>query len=67
MTYRAHTIGSADFANGTSFRIDQVKAKGACRVTNLRDSSINYTYTIAAAWRSVRYMARIIDKTDRSS
>jgi len=67
MQYKAHTIGSAEFANGTKFRIDQVKASGACRIIDTVHGTIkNYTHDITAAWRSVRYQARVIDRTERT-
>ena len=43
-------LSIAEFANGMSFRIDQVKASGACRVIDLDTNKVrNYTHSIDAA------------------
>ena len=66
--FRAHTVGSADFANGTAYRIDQIKASGACQVVDLATNKVtNYTSSIPAAWRSVKFMARVHPKTNRTT
>lgn len=60
-------IGSAEFANGTKFRIDQINKKGRCRVTNLANSNANHAHNEANAWASVRYMAKISQRSERST
>lgn len=54
-----HMIGNADFANGSSFRIDQVKVDGSCRITDENTKAISYAGSIAKAWGSVRYQASV--------
>ena len=65
--YVPHMIGSAEFANGSKFRIDQIKKSGRCRVTNLINDKTNYTHNPVNAWASVRYMAKISQKSERST
>lgn len=60
-------IALANFANGMKFKIEQVKRRGACRVTELNSGQESYSHTIPGAWRSIRYQAKITHKTERSS
>lgn len=60
-------LSIAEFANGTSFRIDQVKASGACRVSDLNTNKVrNYTHSIDAAWRSIMFNAKLDGRTNRT-
>ncbi len=66
--YVPHAIGTATFANGQSYQIDQVNTNGACRVVDLVSNKVvNYAKTIANAWKSVRYTAGINDRTERTT
>ena len=58
-------IGYLSLANGRNFTIRQVHKKGSCSITN-EDDNISYAGSEAKAWASVRYMGRIIYKTERS-
>ena len=58
-------IGSLSLANGRSFIIRQVHKKGGCSITDNGDN-VSYAGSEAKAWASVRYMGRIIHKTERS-
>ncbi len=61
-------IATADFANGKKFRIEQINKRGACRVVNADTLEIlGHTHNICNAWASVRYQARILQHTERSS
>ena len=59
-------IGSAQLANGRSFEIRKIHPdKPGCSVTD-KDGNITYAGSEAKAWSSVRYMGKIIYKTERS-
>ena len=60
-------IGTAVFANGTEFKIEQVNKRGACRITNTVSGTQGHSHNIANAWASVRYQARVLQHTERSS
>ena len=60
----------ANFANGKKFKIYLVNARGACSVHNISNPAredVSYAHSISKAWANVRYQARIIHKTERSS
>lgn len=62
-------ISTCIFANGVKLRIDQVNAKGACAVVDIAEDKpkiLNHTRSIEKAWASVRYVAGIINFTERS-
>lgn len=57
--FQQFLIGMAEFANGTRFRIDQVKACGSCKITDLNNGNHSYAGSPAKAWSSVRYQASV--------
>jgi hypothetical protein len=63
-------VGSAKFATGQKFTITreagQGKGQGGFKITD-KDGNKSYAGSLAKAWASIRYMAKIIDKTERSS
>jgi len=60
-------IGSADFANGTAYRIEQVNKGGGCKVIDLMTQNVSFAGSMAKAWSSVRFMARVNDRTHNTS
>jgi hypothetical protein len=67
MKFKPILLSVAEFANGQSFRIDRVKASGACRVTDLVTNKVrNYTHSESAAWRSIMFNAGVDGRTGRS-
>ena len=61
-------LATADFANDTKFRIEQVNSNGACRVINAVTGKIlNHIHNVVKAWARVRYSAKILQNTERSS
>ena len=61
-------VATADFANGKKFRIEQVNARGACRVVDaITRKILGHTHNVCNAWASVRYQAKILQHTERSS
>ncbi|KKK77052.1 hypothetical protein LCGC14_2857470 [marine sediment metagenome] len=59
-------IGSAQLANGKSFEIRKIHPdKPGCSVTD-KNGDITYAGSESKAWSSVRYMGKIIHKTERS-
>lgn len=65
--YKPTLIGQADFANGEAFNIVQVKEGGSCKITNLNTQKFSYAGSIAKAWASIRYQARIVHRTENTS
>ena len=59
-------IGSANFANGSSFLVEQVNPKGGCRITD-KEGNFSYSRSEAKAWASVRYMGKIAQQSERSA
>ncbi len=60
-------IGSAQFANGSSFEVRKIHPdKPGCSVTD-KYGNVSYAGSIVKAWASVRYMAKILHHTERSS
>ena len=59
-------IGTGDFANGSWFQVDQINARGGCRITD-KFGNRSYAHNEANAWANVRYQAKITFKTERSS
>lgn len=60
-------IGIAEFANDTRFQIDQVNAKGGCRITDLNTRKYSHSGSIPNAWKSVRYQAQVVYRTENTS
>ena len=60
-------IGLSDFANGTRFRIDQIKRGGACRITSVHDGKVSYSGSIPNAWKSVMFQADVDYHTQNTS
>lgn len=61
-------IATADFANGKKFRIEQVNKRGACRVVDdITKEILGHTHNVCNAWASIRYQAKILHHTERSS
>lgn len=58
-------IGSAEFANGQRYDILQ-NAAGKCIVLDRRTGNETHAGTPDAAWRAIRYMARIGQATERT-
>ena len=52
-------IGTALFANGAHFQIQQIKRAGSCKVTDLRTGLTSYSGSVAKAWGNVRYQAQV--------
>lgn len=50
----------------SKFRIDQVKAEGSCKITDMRTGNSSYAGSIAKAWSSVRYQCNIRPDTHNS-
>ena len=65
--FKATLVAKAEFANGESFQIDQVKASGACRITDLVTGVASYSHNIPNAWKSVMFKAGIDDRTHNTS
>lgn len=65
--FKPHIIGEADFANGTAFRIVQVKEGGSCKITDLNTDKYSYAGSIAKAWSSVRYQSSITQRTENTT
>lgn len=65
--FQPQLVALADFANGTRFKIDQVKRSGACRITDLNTEKSSYSSSIPNAWKSVRYQAGIVHRTENTS
>lgn len=64
------TVATADFANGSKFRIEQINARGACAIFNITNPlkhNISHAKSLENAWANVRYQAKITFKTQRSS
>lgn len=59
-------IGSANFANGERFSIFQ-HADGKCLILNERTGNVTHASTPEKAWASVRYMARISQRSERTA
>lgn len=66
-SYKATLIAKAEFANGESFQIDQVKASGACRVTDLTTKVQSYAHNIPNAWKSVMFKAGVDERTSNTT
>lgn len=65
--YEPTLVGLAEFANGARFRIDQITAKGTCIITDDRTKATSHSGSIPKAWASVRYQARINQRTENTS
>jgi hypothetical protein len=65
--YKTQLVALAEFANGTSYRIEQIKASGACRITDTNDGKTSYSSSIANAWKNVRYQARLNYKYENTT
>lgn len=65
--YQATLIAKAEFANGEAYQIDQVKASGACRVTDLNTMGTSYAHNIPNAWKSVMFKAGVDDRTNNTT
>lgn len=57
--YKKQLVALASFANDKSYRIEQIKASGACRITDLNDGKTSHSSSIPNAWKNVRYQARV--------
>lgn len=60
-------IATADFANGARFSIFEIKAGKRYAIRDDRTGEVSYAGTAEKAWSSVRYMARVSHKTERSA
>ena len=60
-------VALADFANKSRFQIEQVNAKGGCRITDLNTGKYSFSGSIPNAWKSVRYQANITDRTENTT
>jgi hypothetical protein len=65
--FKPYNIATATFANGESFKIDRVKASGACRITDTNTGTASYAHSIANAWKSVMFKARVDERTHNTS
>jgi len=65
--YQAQMVAKAEFANGEAFQIDQVKASGACRVTDLNTKAESFAHNVPNAWKSVMFKARMDDRTNNTT
>lgn len=65
--YQATLIAKAEFANGEAYQIDQVKASGACRVTDLTTKAVSYAHNIPNAWKSVMFKANMDERTNNTT
>ena len=52
-----YVVATAEFANNLRFEIAQIKANGACRITDLMTRKTSYSHSVANAWKSIRYQA----------
>ena len=59
-------MGTGDFANGSLFHVDQINARGGCRITD-KLGNRSYAHNLDNALANVRYQAKITFKTARSS
>ena len=66
-SFKHTNIATATFANDEAFKIDQVKASGACRITDLNTGVQSYAHSIANAWKSVMFKARVDERTHNTS
>ena len=71
---RPYVVGQASFANGMNFTITREPGKGlksgGFKITRHNENSADdktYAGTLAKAWASVRYLARIAQTTERST
>lgn len=69
-----YIVAQANFANGMRFTITREPGKGlksgGFKITRHNDNAADeksYAGTLAKAWASVRYMARIAQTTERST
>ena len=67
MNFKQHVIATACFANNLRFSITQIKASGACRITDLSDGSLSYSHSIANAWKSIKYQAGVIPRYENTT
>ena len=67
LKFKPKLIGTATFENGMKFKIEHINLRGACRITDLITNKVSYTRNVINAWANVRYQAKIIHKTERSS
>jgi hypothetical protein len=65
--YKPTLIALAEFANKSRFQIDQVNAKGGCRITDLNTKKYSYSGSIPNAWKSVMYQAGVVHRTENTS
>jgi len=65
--YKPTLIAKAEFANGEAYQIDQVKASGACRVTDLTTKAVSYAHSVPNAWKSVMFKARLDERTNNTT
>ena len=67
---RAYLVGTASFANGTSFVITREPGKGVkmggFKIVDAQGNK-SYAGSLDKAWASVRYMAQISQQSERSS
>lgn len=58
-------VGTADFANGVCFKIEQTAPK-SYRITDLNTGAFSHSGSASKAWSSVRYQAQVRQDTENT-
>ncbi len=65
--FKPHLVAVAEFANNLRFEIMQIKANGACRITDLVSGKYSHSHSIPNAWKSVRYQAGVTHRYENTT